>query len=198
MKFLTKNNQSAILSEGIVYQRNASENNAKLKRKLLAEQKGFCAYTERFVDIKECEVEHFNCTIKYNDNYFNYYAVLREANLRKKRKENEIDANKIGLFFQNSEHFNQRIRYNKHIGEYETVQITDNEANMLIDLLGFNDFELKQQRINHINRLKRNKEDSKYTDNEFVEFLIEFKQDIISFVTAIEHEFDINLSDIIK
>jgi len=198
MKFLTKSENSSILKEELVYKRNAAQNNALLKEKLFAEQKGFCAYTERFVELKACEVEHFNHTLKYNDNYYNYYCVLREANLRKKSKENQTVTNSISLFFQNPVQFNQRIRYNKDFKEYEVVNDNDNEADTLIDLLGFNDFELKTRRINHIKRLHKNKDDSNYTTHEFIEYLREFKQDNLSFITAIEIEFDIDLSLIIN
>ncbi len=198
MKFLTKNIQSSILSQGLVYLHNAAANNVLLKEKLFAEQKGFCAYTERFVEIKECEVEHFNNTLKYKDNYYNYYAVLREANLRKRAKESEIDANAISLFFQNADNFNKRIKYNKKNHEYEVTNIDDNEADTLIEFLGFNDFELKSRRSNHLNRLKKNKKDSQYSDSEFIDYLKEFKQDNLSFVTAIEVEFGIDLSIVIN
>jgi len=198
MKFLSKSNKSKIFAENIVYQKNAAENNAKLKEKLFNEQKCFCAYTERFVEIKECEVEHFNNSLKYNDNYFNYYCVLREANLRKRSKENFIDANSISLFFQNYDILKSRINYNKEIGEYETIDIDDIESDNLINLLGFNDFELKNRRINHIKRLKRNKIDSNYSTEQFLNFIKDFKQDNLSFVTAIESEFDIDLSLIIN
>ena len=47
MKFLTKNPNSGIHTEGLVYLKNA--NNTALRNRLLSEQKNFCAYTEKYV-----------------------------------------------------------------------------------------------------------------------------------------------------
>ena len=55
---------------------------------MISEQKNFCAYTEKYLKpLDSPEVEHFNSKIKYQDDYYNYYAVLRAANLYKQDDE---------------------------------------------------------------------------------------------------------------
>lgn len=86
MKFFGKNPDSEILRENLTYQENRSENNRRIKEILIQEQHNFCAYTEKYFEpMDSVEVEHFDSSIKYIDNYFNYYAVLRKPNLYKKR-----------------------------------------------------------------------------------------------------------------
>ena len=59
--------------------------------KLLLEQSNFCAYTEKYITgLDSVEVEHFNASIKYNDDYFNYYAVIRSANSGKRLENDSI------------------------------------------------------------------------------------------------------------
>ena len=127
MKFLTKNPNSDILKNGLVYKKNSSTNNKNLREKLLKEQKQFCAYTEKYIDdLDSLEVEHFNSKIKFNDDYYNYYAVIRQANLSKK---DEIYKNTnffTSLFFQNKEQFDIRIIFEDNI--YIETDENDQEA----------------------------------------------------------------------
>ena len=81
MKFLSKTKDSNILKRNLKYKKNDTQNNRILKEALLQEQKNFCAYTEKYIQqLDACEVEHFNSSLKYKDDYYNYYAVLRRAN----------------------------------------------------------------------------------------------------------------------
>ena len=179
----------------MVYKKNNSPNNQKLRKKLLEEQKQFCAYTEKYIEeLDSDEVEHFNSTIKYNDNYINYYAVIREANLYKK---DEIYKNATfftSLFFQNKEQFEQRIKFQDNI--YIETDKNDQESKDLIDFLGFNNQNLYKQRKRHLNRLKKNFEDANYSKNQYIEYFNEHNEDL-SFITAIEKEFDIKLMELI-
>ena len=76
MKFLSKNADSKILKEGLVYR--AKGSNTVLRNLLIEEQKNYCAYTEKFLQpLEQVDVEHFNSAKKGTpeDNYYNYYAV---------------------------------------------------------------------------------------------------------------------------
>lgn len=192
MKFLTKNINSDIHTEGLTYLKNAD--NSTLRNRLLSEQKNFCAYTEKYVqDLDSVEVEHLNASLKYEDDYFNYYAVLRSPNLYKKdEKFKEHDFFK-SLFFQNASQFQSRIQYKNGI-YYETNE-NDFEARDLIEFLGFNHPSLSKQRTNHLSRLK-----SIFKGFNDVEKQTYFKfhREELSFITALEVEFiDLNFSKIL-
>lgn len=191
MKFLTKNRDSDIFTEGYEYRKNVD--NSALRNKLLLEQKNFCAYTEKYVqELDSVEVEHFNSSKKYADDYFNYYAVLRKPNLYKKDEAFKNHAFFESLFFQNKEEFSQRVQYCD--GIYYEVDENDTEARDLIDFLGFNHASLASHRTKHVHRLKNifktfsKAEISAYFSNHREE---------LSFITALEIEFDLDFSEII-
>ncbi len=196
MKFLFKTVDSKILSNGIIYKKNNSANNAALKDLLIKEQKNFCAYTERFIDpTSSAEVEHFNPAKKYNDDYYNYYAVLRYANLHKLKFEKKYANASFfdNLFFQDKEAFTNRFRFEN--GEYKSVNENDEEAIGLIEYLGFNSFALTQHRSDHIKRLKNTLQN--FPREEWDEYFATFPSEL-SFATAIESAFTIDLSEIIN
>lgn len=193
MKFLTKNPNSDILKKKLTYNKNR-ENNKKLKLELLKEQKQFCAYTEKYIDgLDATEVEHFNSSLKYNDDYYNYYAVLRIANQYKKDSQYKDAKFFSSLFFQDEKQFKARIKFENNL--YLAIDKNDKEANDLIDFLGFNNPILYKERHNYINRLKRIFDYS--TKDEWISFFKENKEEL-SFITAIENELKIDLSEIIK
>lgn len=196
MKFLSKKESSIILEKALIYKENRAKNNSLLKEELLKEQNKFCAYTEKYIqELDSSEVEHFNSTLKYNDDYFNYYAVIRNANLYKK-EEVYKEANFFNsLFFQNKEEFNSRIKYIK--GIYIEIEETDQEAIDLIDFLGFNHSKLYEQRKRHVKRLSKTFEAAKYSTKDYIKYFKEHKEEL-SFITAIEEEFQIDLSELIK
>lgn len=152
MKFLSKTEDSNILKENLTYKKNDTQNNRILKQALLEEQKNFCAYTEKFIQrLDACEVEH--SSLKYKDDYFNYYAVLRRANQYKKDTEYKSAIFFHTLFFQDEKELKARIQYRD--GIYEEVDINDLEAIHLIDFLGFNHPDLYIERKRHIKRLRK-------------------------------------------
>lgn len=81
---------------------------------------------------------------------------------------------------------------------YEAVNPDDIEAEALIDFLGFNDNVLVGQRIAHINTLKTNQRDSGYTSLDMIAYLRNNPLTTLSYVTAIEAAFDIDLSQVIE
>lgn len=194
MKFLSKNANSDILAANLTYTHNSNLNSI-LKVRLSAEQYNFCAYTEKYLQpLDSVEIEHLNSAIKYNDNYYNYYAVIRNANLYKK------DELYVGapffdsLFFQNSEDFNNRIAFANNI--YYEVNEIDTEARDFIDFLGLNHPTLSQQRSNHVKRLRGVFENANYTDEEISNYFSTHLEEL-SHITAIEKEFEMELFDMI-
>jgi len=195
MKFIFKNGNSLIYTEGLTYKKNSAANNALLKAKLLLEQKNFCAYTERFIDpTSSAEVEHFNPSKKYVDDYYNYYAVLRYANMHKLKFDVQYKnaAFSQTLFFQNKEEFKKRILFED--GRYRAVNDDDTAASGLIEYLGFNAFALTKHRGDHIKRLVNTLES--FTPEERLEYFSIYHSEL-SFASAIEDEFKIDLSEII-
>jgi len=195
MKFLTKHSDSTILQEKLVYRNTNPLINKQLKEKLLAEQHHFCAYTEKYIqELDASEVEHFNPALKNNDNYYNYYAVIRNANLYKKDEKYVNAAFFKSLFFQKAGELQKRIKFEN--GIYIETDKKDQESIDLIDYLGFNHHDLCMQRKRHLNRLAKNFEDAKYSKNQCIEYFKEHREDL-SFITAIEVKFQIDLSELL-
>jgi hypothetical protein len=202
MKFLPKKFDSDILAQHLTYKRGQAENNRRLKEALMAEQNGFCAYTEKFLEpLDSVEVEHFDWTKKYNDDYFNYYAVLREANLYKQDQQFAGALFFESRFFQEVGELRRRIGYRPKgaidFGEYYALDDSDTEANALIAFLGFNDPRLSRQRQSAIEYLKSTMIIANWGAHEMVDYLKKHRT-LLSFPTAIEAEFGIDLTDIIE
>lgn len=201
MKFLSKNSHSAILLQNLVYKKGQQKNNEVLRNMLKEEQKGFCAYTEAYLSrLQTVVVEHFNSSLKYNDDYYNYYAVIGRCNQYKKDKK-YIGASffQSPMFFQNKESLNSRIRFVNNI--YEAVDPGDVDAENLIDFLGLNHPDLYEERIEHLKCLREYFELSNIdlADKAAIrEFLSEAEhRKLLSYITAIEKEFDLELEDIL-
>jgi hypothetical protein len=200
MKFLEKLSSSKILQNNLTYKKGNTIKNRNLRDTLLSEQNGFCAYTEEYLEANTLcpEVEHFNSTKKYNDDYYNYYVVSRFANQRKMKVDKSGEFNGESFFqnpfFQNKDNFNSRIIY--QTGKYKIILEDDLEAKRFIDYMGFNESVIYSKRANSIRRLKNQVKD--LTQDELIEFFKTESKDILTFPTAIEAEFNIDLSQIIK
>ncbi|HBF88397.1 MAG TPA: hypothetical protein DDX39_07105 [Bacteroidales bacterium] len=195
MKFLSKNTNSEILSTNLKYKENAFENNRNLREKLIAEQKNFCAYTEKYLEeLDSPEVEHFNSQKKYNDDYYNYYVAIRKANLYKKDEKYKNASFFTSLFFQDENEFKKRIRFADGI-YYETNK-KDIEAKELIDFLGFNNSELFSQRKRHSERLTKLFKAAQFNNENIIDYFKNHKQEL-SFITVLEYELQMNLSQLL-
>lgn len=195
MKFLCKKADSTVLEEALVYGGN-SVHNKRIRELLIAEQFNFCAYTEKNLQpLDSVEVEHFNSALKYNDNYYNYYAVIRNANLYKRDEKYQGASFFENLFFQNEQLFNQRIGFANNI--YYEIDENDLEARDFIDFLGLNHPILSQQRSNHVKRLKEIFGIASFSD-EGIEAYFSKHKDELSHITAIEEAFNLSLLKLIK
>jgi hypothetical protein len=189
MKFLSKKTDSEILAQNLLYKKGQAANNEILREALLKEQKNFCAYTERYINKTDSpEVEHFDASKKYSDNYYNYYAVIRWANQAKDDEKYKGNPFFASLFFQDKAQFDARIAYAD--GEYFPKDDTDKEATVLIRFLGFNKYELYSDRGKHIDNLRAILEGK--NDDEKIQYFKTHKEQL-SFITAIEAEFGIEL-----
>lgn len=189
---------SEILTQNLIYKKGQALNNELLRTALIKEQKGYCAYSEKhFSKLDSPEVEHFDSSKKYkNDDYYNYYAVIRRMNQDKVRKDAKYAGNSFftTLFFQDPTALNQRLGYAD--GYYYAKNKDDQEAKDLIDYLGFNDSGLYQERKNHISMLR---DDILYglSKEDKIQYLSQRKH-LLSFITAIEAEFDLDLSSLLQ
>jgi len=193
MKFLTKKADSEIYTQGYTYKINGD--NSILRGMLLLEQNNFCAYSEKYIEeLDAVEVEHFNPSLKGNDDYFNYYTALRECNANNKKMYPVYQGSSFfdTLFFQNRQEFNSIIEYQK--GQYQEINQTDTEAIELIAFLGFNRTPLHKQRQNHIKRLKEVFDNGNYSETQRLEHFRKHRQDL-NFITAIENELELDLSE---
>ncbi|MEZ4827920.1 MAG: hypothetical protein R3C61_16795 [Bacteroidia bacterium] len=138
------------------------------------------------------DVEHFDSSLKYEDDYFNYYAVLRKANQYKKDEKYKGASFFENKFFQKREVFDARIRYVEG-GDYEEIDLDNTEARDLIDFLGFNHEFLHRDRKNHIRRLKNLFSDANWNREKQIEYFQQNKSEL-SFITALEVELELDLS----
>ena len=199
MKFLGKSPDSQILKDGLCYLENRGIDNAKLRSALLAEQKNFCAYTEMYcTELESVEVEHFNQSLKYQDDYYNYYAVIRWANTGKPDGAFKGKAFFTSLFFQNREIWNSRIRFIDNT--YETTDENDQEASDLILFLRLNHPDLFNRRKKRVERISKTLlGDARYQNNpiRIIEYFRDHPEEL-SFITALEIELNLDLSEFWK
>lgn len=193
MKRVLKSPTSQIISENLMYK--SKGDNSKLGTLLLKEQKGFCAYTEHYIGFDDAnDIEHFNPNLKdqQNDNYYNWYKVKHLPNQRKTN--NWLEP----ILMPYSEDFENRIIYNE--GEY-FAKPDDNEANNLIILLDLNNQKRVEDRKNYIKRRRESINDRKLQTQIEIEKYFQDKIDneinSISYLRAIQEEFQINIWDMI-
>lgn len=184
MKYLAKTPESKVLQENLKYK--SSGSNEKLREDLLNEQDGFCAYSERFVENTDAtHVEHFDPRKNENrESYWNYYTTLVWLNEHKPKKIEPF----LPILKPYSKDLKERIYFEN--GIFKAKNQDDIEAKNLIEYLGFNKYEMKTDRDNHVERVKDLRKFHN-SDQAFKEFLFLDKNKIyLSFRTALEAEFE--------
>jgi hypothetical protein len=195
MKFLSKSKASVILAEGVVYRENSSKNNERLKKMLMAEQKGYCAYTEKYLQpMDSVEVEHLDAVKKYADDYFNYYAVIRNANLYKQDEKYKGAAFLDSLFFHDAVVVNERIGFKENV--FYELDENDTAAREFIDFLNLNHPALSGQRATHLALLQSTFNDGRYDKEAIIRYFKKHPEQL-SFVTALEAGLGINLFELL-
>lgn len=186
MKYLQKIDASEIVEEEWTYDKKSDR--PKIKRVLLEEQQGFCAYSERYVGKTDAvDIEHFDPRIKNttNDNYRNWYAVLHWLNIHKPK----LIVPHLPILHPSAADLSERIIYED--GLFQIVEEGDTEAENLINFLGWNKPEVVEDRQKHVQRIQFMKE--MLNDNEL--FLNQLRNDKmnLSFATALEVELGIDV-----
>ena len=162
----------------------------KAVSELIRLQKGFCAYSERYLKpLDSVELEHFDPRKKNSpdDDFSNWHAVIRWMNAHK--------ANRIENFapLPNPETWTaNRIRYEHG---FFVCDESDVETKNLINFSGVNRKEVFDERANHIARLRSMRQ--KVGEELLVEILTESPEDL-SFPTAIEAELGIAAFELIE
>lgn len=188
MRYLPKSPHSPILSAAWRYE--IKSQRAKIRDALLAEQQGYCAYTERYIaPIDACDIEHFDNRIKgqLQDSYWNWYAVHHWVNLHKRSIEHYLP---ILLPYDPS--VRERIEYRN--GQFQPVRSDDQAAQNLIDFLRWNDPTIAAYRHKFVRRIKDLR--ALFADDEagFIAYLLEHPENL-SFITVLEAELGIKLSN---
>jgi len=188
MEYLQKINNSKILSNDWKYI-NVSHHD-KIRRSLIEEQKGYCAYSERYLTETDLpHIEHFDPRKKNtaDDDYYNWYAVFPLFNTNKPKKISAF----LPILAPNSPDIKERIKYNE--GFYEIVEPNDIEAQNLIDFLGFNKDVLIKHRQRYINTLRESFTDSTSVNTTELKNHLNKHPENCSFITAIRAEFGIDI-----
>src|SRR5690606_33497693 len=110
------------------------------------------AYSERFIKSTDSvHIEHFDGRLKptEEDGYKNWYGVMAWFNEHKPKKIDPF----LPILEPFSDDLKQRIKYED--GIYKIIREVDDEAQNLIDYLGFNKPELFSDRQKHISRINR-------------------------------------------
>lgn len=188
MKRALKNNNSLVIKNQLNYIEGNSHNNLKISKILFKEQKGFCAYTEEYIGRADAkDIEHFNPNLKgtLNDSYSNWFLVKHQWNKEKSTKWFQSILHPTDLNFEN------RIVYDK--GDYRVSNANDNEAINLISLLKLDDIILADERKKYIRRKADELDKFGVSPKDFFQILIEADIKQISYLRAIQEEFDLNI-----
>ena len=152
-------------------------------------QKGYCAYSERYLKpLDSVELEHFDPRKKNTDEdgFKNWHAVIRWMNAHKSNRiENFEPLPAIGSWTAD------RVRYEHGLYVCDDADV---ETRNLINFLGVNRKEVFDERANHIARIRTMRQ--KVGDELLIEILSESPEQL-SFPTAIEAELGIPAFDLI-
>ena len=185
MNFLPKDSTKIGRYSGFRY----PQDRDKAVNALTSLQKGYCAYSERYLKpLDSVELEHFDPRKKHTeeDGFKNWHAVIRWMNAHKSRCiENFEPLPEIESWT------TARVRYQHGLYVCDDADI---ETRNLIDFLGVNRQEVFEERSNHIERMRGIQQ--KFGNEVLIEILSESPADL-SFPTAIEAELGIPAFELI-
>jgi HNH endonuclease len=195
MKRVQKKTDSEILAKMLRYIVGNSANNKAISEILFNEQNGFCAYTEEYLGRADArDIEHFNPQLKdtEHDSYDNWFLVKHQPNKEKSSKWDKFQP----VLHPTANDFEKRIIYDG--GDYRVYSGADTEAKHLVELLNLDDAILADERKRYIKR-KRDEMDKYGTGAKtFFQDLIEINLKQISYLRAIDEEFDISIVEMIN
>ena len=195
MKRIQKKPDSEILAKTLTYIVGNFSNNKIISDILFKEQNGFCAYTEEYLGRADArDIEHFNPKLKGEggDSYQNWFLVKHQPNKEKSAKWDKFQP----VLHPTAEDFEARVIYDG--GDYRVNSDADIEAEHLIELLNLDDASLADERKRYIKR-KRDEMDKYETDAKtFFQDLLEISPKQISYLRAIDEEFNISIVELIE
>ena len=194
MRRIIKDDNSEIISQNLKYIEVNSTNNSNISKLLFKEQKGFCAYTEEYMGRADArDIEHFNPNLKGTnaDDYQNWYLVKHQWNSEKASKWNQFQP----VLLPTNPDFNTKIVYDN--GDYRVADSNDFESTNLVKLIKLDDLILADERKKYIRRKKDEIEKYGLFAKDFFEVLIKDNINQISYIRAIQEEFNIDIWNMI-
>lgn len=192
MRRIIKDNNSDIVVQNLNYLEGNSVNNQNISKILFKEQKGFCAYTEEYIGRADArDIEHFNPNFKgtQNDSYNNWFLVKHRWNNEKSSKWFQP------ILYPTDETFEDRIIYDN--GDYRVSDSEDIEAKNLISLIKLDDIILADERKKYLRRKKDEIEKFGQSASDFFDVLVQADIKQISYLRAINEEFNIDIWNMI-
>lgn len=194
MRRIIKDDNSEIVTQNLKYIEGNSTNNQNISKILFKEQKGFCAYTEEYIGRADArDIEHFNPNLKgtNNDSYSNLFLVKHLWNSEKSSKWDKYQP----ILYPTDENFNSKIIYDN--GDYRVANSNDMQSSNLVRLIKLDDLILADERKKYIRRKKDEIERFGQSANDFFEILIQADIKQISYLRAIQEEFNIDIWNMI-
>lgn len=188
MRYLKKDPQSSLLQEAYRYEKVSDR--PKIRYQILKEQRGFCAYSERFIKVTdETDIEHFDPRLKDtpDDGYKNWYVVLPWFNSRKPKKIEPF----LPILSPSSPDIAKRIYYQKETGVFQATDEDDLEAKNLIRFLKWDCNEFAEDCLKHVSRIREIRD--LCGDEAFFLTKLQSYKDNLSFATALEAELGIDV-----
>lgn len=193
MRYLKKDPTSPLIGSKLSYDRQSDR--LKIRARLLLEQKGFCAYSERFIKATdETHIEHFDPRLKPTpqDDYFNWYAVLPKFNSQKPKQIEPF----LPILSPNSPDLTTRIAYQTDVGVFQAIDSNDIEAKNLVKFLKWDSNELFEDCQHHLQRIKDLHE--LCADDVLFRQMLKSNKDNLSFATALEAKLGINVAELLN
>lgn len=190
MRRVPKSDDSEIIKGNLNYIEGNSNNNSKISKILYKEQKGFCAYTEEYLGRADArDIEHFDPNLKgtVDDSHLNWFLVKHQWNKEKSSKWENYQP----ILHPTDTDFEDRVVYDS--GDYRVSDLDDHEATNLIKLLKLDDMILADERKKYIQRKAKELSIYGVSAEDFFKILIEDDIKQISYLRAIQQEFNIDI-----
>lgn len=194
MRQAFKTPDSKIVIDNLKYVSGNRNNNKKVEKILLEEQKKFCAFTDEHISRTDAkDIEHFNPELKdtSEDNYNNWFIVKNQWNKEKSYKWKNFQP----ILHPTANDFEERVVYID--GDYFAKSDLDIEAKNLVSLLKLDDAELADKRKRYIAR--KREEIKVFGQDAFTFFstLLDDDNCQVSYLRAIKEEFGIDIWQIL-